>query len=155
MTPLQRFLFRAPITLYRLGLGPLLGRRFLLLEHRGRSSGLLRKTVLEILETGTTDEPVVASGFGEGSQWYKNVVEDPDVWITRGRNRTAAVATRLDVSTAEEVFERYRENHPRAARVLGQKLGVSLVDDLENAARTLPLFRLVVRSPVRLSGPDA
>ena len=38
-----------PIYLYRLDLGRLLGHRFLLLVHRGRKSGLLRETVLEVI----------------------------------------------------------------------------------------------------------
>ncbi len=38
---------RAPIGPYRIGLGGLLGRRFLLLEHVGRRSGLPRHTVID------------------------------------------------------------------------------------------------------------
>ncbi len=37
---LARIGFRIPIILYRLGLGGLLGTRFLLLTHTGRKSGL-------------------------------------------------------------------------------------------------------------------
>ena len=142
MGPIQRFLFRAPIGLYRVGLGGLLGNRFLQLEHVGRNSGETRRTVLEVLETDDDGCPVIASGFGEGSQWFKNVSADPEVWFTQGRTRTAATAGRLDRGRALEVFERYRVNHARAAKVLGKRIGVSLVDDLETAAEQLPLFRL-------------
>ncbi len=44
-----RLAFRLPIYLYRLNLGWLLGHRGLLLIHRGRKSGLLRETVLEVV----------------------------------------------------------------------------------------------------------
>ena len=44
-TRLRRALFRAPIWLYRLGLGGLLGGRFLLLTHTGRTSGRPRQVV--------------------------------------------------------------------------------------------------------------
>ena len=142
MNPLQRFFFRAPLGLYRVGLGGLLGSRFLQLEHVGRTSGELRRTVLEVLETGDDGAPVIASGFGEGSQWFKNVSADPDVWVTRGRTRTAASADRLDHAAALDVFERYRVDHARSAKVLGERLGVSLVDDLDTAAEKIPLFRL-------------
>lgn len=141
MNRLQRFFFRAPIGLYRVGLGGLLGNRFLLLEHRGRTSGEMRSTVLEVLETDDGD-PVIASGFGESSQWYKNVTVDPDVWITRKRTRTARTAERLERDDALAVFERYRVAHPKAAKALGGQIGVSLVDDLDNAAEKIPLFRL-------------
>ena len=146
MNRFQRFLMRSPITLYRLRLGGLLGRRFLLLEHVGRKSGEPRKTVLEVLEEGDDGVPVIASGFGEGSQWYKNVSADPGVWITRKRTRTPALAQRLGHDDAVEVFERYRVDHARAAKVLGDRIGVSLVDELDVAADKIPLFRLEPRA---------
>ena len=133
---------RAPIGLYRIGLGGVLGKRFLLLEHIGRSSGQVRQTVLEVLETDDS-APVIASGFGERSQWCKNITANPDVWFTRGRTRTHAKAARLEHEDAVRVFERYRRDHTRAAKVLGNRIGVSLVDDLDGAAEKLPLFRLL------------
>jgi hypothetical protein len=54
-----------PIYLYRLDLGRLLGHRFLLLVHRGRESGLLRETVLEVLlHDPATREGVMLSAWG-------------------------------------------------------------------------------------------
>lgn len=129
--------------LYRARLGGLLGGRFLLLEHVGRSSGLTRKTVLEVVENTDDGSPVIVSGFGEASHWFKNVSADPEVWLTRGRERTRATAVRLDRDEARSVFERYRIDHPRAAKAIGKRIGVSLVDDLDAAARQLPLFQLV------------
>ena len=62
--------------------------------------------------------------------------------VTRKRTRTRATGVRLDHDEAVETFERYRVNHARAAKVLGSRIGVSLVDDLNTAANRLPLFRL-------------
>jgi hypothetical protein len=60
-----RLAFRLPIYLYRLDLGWLLGHRLLLLVHRGRESGLLRETVLEVLlHDPATRESVVLSAWG-------------------------------------------------------------------------------------------
>lgn len=146
MNGLQRFFMRAPIGLYRVWLGGLMGSRFLLFEHTGRTSGELRKTVLEVVERRDDGAPVVVSGFGETSQWFKNVSVDPDVWYTIGRTRTAATAHRLDEHEAVQVFERYRIDHPRAAKAIGKRIGVSLVDDPGAAAHQLPLFRLLPRS---------
>lgn len=133
---------RAPIGLYRVWLGGLLGSRFLLFEHTGRTTGELRKTVLEVVERRDDEVPVIVSGFGEASQWFKNVSVDPNVWYTIGRQRTRAVARRLDEDQAVQVFERYRIDHPRAAKAIGKRIGVSLLDDPGAAARELPLFRL-------------
>ena len=70
-----RLAFRFPIYLYYLNLGWLLGHSFLLLVHRGRKSGLLRETVLEvILYEPATQESVVLSAWGEKADWYRNVV---------------------------------------------------------------------------------
>lgn len=133
---------RAPIALYRIRLGGVFGGRFVLLEHRGRKSGLVRQTVLEVLESNEDDSLVIASGLGEASQWCKNISADPDVWFTRGRTKIHALAERLNHEQALEVFERYRVSHARAANMIGRKIGVSLVDDLDSAAEKLPLFRL-------------
>ncbi|GGT16702.1 hypothetical protein GCM10010271_19490 [Streptomyces kurssanovii] len=48
---LRRFVARLPVHLYRIGLGPLFGRRLLLLIHTGRTSGLTRRTVIEVVES--------------------------------------------------------------------------------------------------------
>jgi deazaflavin-dependent oxidoreductase (nitroreductase family) len=69
-----RLAFRLPIYLYRLNLGWLLGNRFLLLVHRGRGSGLLHETVLEVLlHDPATRESVVLSAWGEKADWYRNI----------------------------------------------------------------------------------
>ena len=143
MSRLNRFFMRAPLGLYRAGLGELLGRRFLRLEHTGRKSGLRRQAVLEVVEIDDSASPIVASGYGERSNWYRNVTANPDIAFTVGRKRVLATAERLDHAEAVAVLDRYRTNHAKAAKVIGARLGVSLVDDLDNAASKLPLFRLV------------
>ena len=67
---LMRWLLRAPVWLYRLGLGGLLGDRFLLLTHIGRKSGQLRQNVLEVVEHDeATGAYVIASGWGDKADW--------------------------------------------------------------------------------------
>ncbi len=46
---LMRWLLRAPVWLYRLRLGGLLGDRFLMLTHIGRNSGQPHQSVLEVV----------------------------------------------------------------------------------------------------------
>ena len=48
-TGLLKHLLRAPIWLYRAGLGPLLGHRFVYIAHRGRRTGARREVVLEVV----------------------------------------------------------------------------------------------------------
>lgn len=149
MNRLRRWFFRAPIALYRLGLGGLLGRRFLLLEHRGRRSGLRRRTVLEVVDReGAT--PVVVSGYGRRSDWLANVRADPAVTVTWGHRRFAARARIVGHSEAVAAFDRYRKAHPRAARFLGRALGISVLDDSDTAAREMPVVRLEPTETTRI-----
>jgi deazaflavin-dependent oxidoreductase (nitroreductase family) len=103
-----RLAFRLPIYLYRLNLGWLLGHRFLLLVHRGRSSGLLRETVLEVLlHDPATRESVVLSAWGEKADWCRNIELTPALEVQTGGQRYVP----------EQRFLAPEENHPLAFRV--------------------------------------
>ena len=124
MIRFPRSIARAPIVLYRMGLGGLLGRRFVLLEHRGRHSGLIRQVVLETLSIAP-DMIHVVSGYGWSAQWLRNVRADPRVRVTCGSARPrGARALILQPDEAVTVLEDYRRRHPLAARVLGPALGL-------------------------------
>lgn len=136
-----RWLVRAPVVLYRLRHGWLFGQRMLLMQHRGRHSGIARYVVLEVVEHPRSDRYVIVSGFGEAAQWYRNVLNDPRVRISVGRRRDApAVARSLAPDDAEAVLSRYAEHHPTAWRRLRHVL--ELARDIENPA--LPMFALDV-----------
>ena len=72
--PGLRVLFHASIYLYRWRCGWLLGRRFLMLIHIGRRSGMRRETVLEILAYRREGpEAIVMSAFGRKADWLRNI----------------------------------------------------------------------------------
>ena len=82
---------RAPISLYHLGLGWLLGlTTFMVLTTRGRKSGLPRHVVLEFRRHGS--RYYVVSGWGTRPQWYQNLLADPYVTIQHGRQTLRARA---------------------------------------------------------------
>jgi deazaflavin-dependent oxidoreductase (nitroreductase family) len=138
-----RRLVRAPMYLYRFGFGFVFGHRMLLLEHRGRRSGLPHHTVLEVVEHPTPDTYVIVSGFGEASQWYRNLIADPRVRISVGRGRNApAVATLLAPDAAETSLAHYAAEHPRTWNRLRRTLEKALhTDDLR-----LPMFAIQLSS---------
>lgn len=114
-----RSLVRAPIALYRAGLGWLLGSRILMLEHRGRSSGLRRYVCLEVVERPSPDRIVIVSGFGERAQWYRNLKAHPRCFVSSGRVRRASARARLlDAEESAAALDRYRQAHPRDWEVL-------------------------------------
>ena len=79
---LLRWFLRFPIVLYHLNLGWLLGGRFMLINHVGRKSGQLRQTVVEVAgHDQSGDTYYVASGWGYKSQWYRNLLAQPEVTI--------------------------------------------------------------------------
>ncbi|MEV0425123.1 nitroreductase family deazaflavin-dependent oxidoreductase [Micromonospora sp. NPDC050495] len=143
---IPRWLARAPIPLYRHGLGRLLGRRLLMLEHRGRRTGLPRYVVLEVADR----EPgclFIASGHGQDSQWFRNLRADPRVRVWTGPHQ--GVPARAAVLTGEETRQRleiYRRRHRRAAAALGRTLDIPELRDTgplpADVATRLPLVRL-------------
>lgn len=146
---IPRPIARAPIVLYRLGLGGLLGRRFVLLEHRGRRSGLIRQVVLETLST-EQDMIHVVSGYGWSAQWLRNVRADPRVRVTCGWARPrGARALILPPDEAVSVLDDYRQRHPLAARVLGSALELPQLSSDDPLPTELGEQLLVVRLRLR------
>src|SRR5688572_6032357 len=123
-TGLRRALFRAPIRLYRLGLGALVPSRLLLLNHIGRVSGQQRQVVIEVVEhERSTGSYIVCSGFGPKAQWYRNLLAHPDVTIQVGARRLAVTAQPLSAEEGGAFMAGYAARHPRAARKLVKFMG--------------------------------
>jgi len=145
---LPRWLVRAPIPLFR-GASPLFGRRFVVLEHRGRTTGQLRYVLLEVVhrEPGAL---MVISGYGPAAQWYRNIVANPRVRIwTGGIRHAAATAIPLSAEHGTAILESYRHHHPLAARALGHAFGIPEFAD----GRPVPVRRAQQRPLVRIGPP--
>ena len=116
---LSRLLWRAPIWIYRLGLGDVIKKRMLLLHHVGRISGEPRENVLEIVDKNSeADSFTVASGFGKKSDWYKNIIKQPNVSITVGRKEILVTARPLAPDESGQAMVNYAKRHPKAAKNL-------------------------------------
>ncbi|MFI7128871.1 nitroreductase family deazaflavin-dependent oxidoreductase [Nonomuraea sp. NPDC050153] len=147
-TGLRRRLWRLPIGLYRIGLGPLLGRRFMLLTHTGRVSGRRRQAVIEIVQHDE-DGYVAASGFGPRSDWYLNVMTTPDVTLQVGRHPLQATATPIGADEGAEIMAGYAPRHPAAARQLCKLMGFAVdgsAQDYREVGRHIPFVRFASRT---------
>jgi deazaflavin-dependent oxidoreductase (nitroreductase family) len=114
---------RLPILLYRLNLGWLLGQRFLLLEHRGRKSGIIRQAVIEVVDHDVQESSyIVAAAWGHQSDWYKNIEAEPNVKIGVGTKWFPAVAKTLSADDAAQHLNAYATKHPFAFKQLGSLL---------------------------------
>jgi deazaflavin-dependent oxidoreductase (nitroreductase family) len=121
---IARLALRFPIWLYRVGLGGLLGTRFLMLTHTGRRSGKSRHTVLEVVRYEKAGPKfTVAVGFGPGSDWYKNIHKNPHVIVQCGRKHWEMVAVFLSSEQAGEALLDYNQRHPTALRELARFMG--------------------------------
>jgi deazaflavin-dependent oxidoreductase (nitroreductase family) len=103
-----------------------MGDRFVMIEHLGRTSGNLYRTVLEVAGNyPDTNEWIVTSGTGPRADWYRNLRAGAlqAVWI--GSKRSDATVRFLDAEEAGSVFHDYESNHPRAAVKLMRSMGVS------------------------------
>jgi deazaflavin-dependent oxidoreductase (nitroreductase family) len=118
------FVLRLPSYLYRLRLGGLLGHRFLLLTHRGRKSGLTRRTPLEVLHYDPhSRESVVLSAWGKKADWYRNIEASPPLEVETGGKRYLPAPRFLTTEDAYVVITEYAIRHPLAARVLERAFG--------------------------------
>jgi deazaflavin-dependent oxidoreductase (nitroreductase family) len=109
---------KAPAVIYDGGLGWLFGHQFLLLTHRGRRSGRLHRTMVEVIryqpESGAA---WVVSGTGARADWYRNVRRGPRVGIQIGRERYAAEARLLDAQESRAALREFACRKPLEGRI--------------------------------------
>ena len=123
---LFKHFLHSPTWLYRARLGFVFGHRFLMIEHRGRKSGNLYRTVLEVSGSyPDNNEWIVASGTGSKADWYRNIAANgvDAVWI--GSTRHHATVRFLEASEAAQVMAKYEADHPKTAAKLLASMGVS------------------------------
>jgi deazaflavin-dependent oxidoreductase (nitroreductase family) len=90
-SPLLRALLKLPTLVYHGPIAELLRSRcVLLLTTKGRRSGLPRTGAVSFMPLG--DHFVVFSGWGIGSNWFRNIRANPEVTVTVGRRRVRATA---------------------------------------------------------------
>ena len=85
-----KYFNRFMLSLWRLGLGPMLNMgptmagRYMVITHTGRKSGLKRRTPVNYAVVN--DEIYCTAGFGSVSDWYRNIIANPqvEVWLPDG-----------------------------------------------------------------------
>lgn len=88
---IARSVARFPISLYRLGWGGVLGwLPMLVMTTKGRHSGAPRHVMVEFRRHGS--KYYVFSGWGERTDWYRNLLKHPRVTIQHGAHVFAAEA---------------------------------------------------------------
>ncbi len=135
-------LMRAPVWLFRWRLFP--GRRLVMLSHTGRRTGRERAAVLEVV--GYEPRPptwYVGAAWGERSDWFRNLEQNPEATVTCGRRRHPVRARMVDRDEAARIYAAYVAAHPRSARLIGRMVGIDLVaGDPDAIAARIPVVAL-------------
>lgn len=113
-------IFKSPLFLYQLGLGWMLGRRFMLLTHIGRRSGRVRRTILAVLRFDPQTKEIMAISAWSASDWYLNIQASPALEVETGRTRYVPQQRTLTPEEIASLFDAYRDNHPIFSRIVCQ-----------------------------------
>ena len=116
--------FRLPLPLYRRGWGWLLGDAFLLLVHAGRKTGKPHPIVaMALTHDPETREAVICSGWGENTDWVRNIRARPALQIEIGRESYTPEQRFLSEGESFEVVVEFRRRHPWRMRLITRILG--------------------------------
>lgn len=122
-TPWAKWIAKAPLMLWRLGLGPLSGKVMMVITVTGRKSGLARQTIVEYHTLN--GRKYAPSGFGAKAQWYKNIQANPLVTVQTASGTESMQAVR--VTSDEElkaVYELFQHRNPAFFNYYLQSLGI-------------------------------
>jgi deazaflavin-dependent oxidoreductase (nitroreductase family) len=150
--PVFKWLFKLPVLQYRLGMGWMIGRYVLLLTTTGRTSGKPRQTALEYIYDRDHNRYRVAAGWGGHTDWYRNLLKDPNVRVQVGNRKFDAVAERACDEEVAKYMMAVSERHPRMDRVWNRWSDEPVDGTTESyvrAARNFPSFWL---RPIRQTG---
>ena len=142
-------------TLWRLGLAPAFGvwpsvfGRIMVVMHTGRITGTIYRTPLNF---APLDGAVYClAGFGSRTDWYRNILAQPDIEVWLPNGRWAATAT--DASHDPDRVDRMREgliSSGFAARAIGLHPKRMSKAEIEEATASYKLVRIELlerRSP--------
>lgn len=130
----QRAMFKAPISMWRLGLAPLIGRVLMLITHMGRKSGLPHRTMVEYhMLDGKKYAPCA---FCPRADWYKNIVVDPYVTIQTSHGTESVKAVRIsDDQELLDVYRLFARRDPPLTRWYLQSLRIQFGDPADILAK--------------------
>lgn len=135
---LVKMLYKTPTLLYRLGLGKLFGNYVLILSTTGRKTQKTHRTPVEyFLHEGRY---YIIRGFGEQTDWYKNISANPLVTLQNGYERICAEARSPQTDEEWEAVYLYITRSP-----IGRLLMADYFDEIQDgdtmeAVKQLPVL---------------
>jgi len=106
--------------------------------------------VLKVLRSEDHHCYVAASGWGEESQWFKNIQLNPGVEIEVHGSRRYAMANRLSEQQAANELRDYARRHPLAYRKIGSllfgKRATASPEAFGRLAKTVPIVTFEIKT---------
>ncbi len=141
-------LYNLPVILFRLGLGWLFCGTCLVVTHRGRRTGRVRRTPLAVVRYDRDrDEATALSVWGERAHWYRNLVDAGALEVWFGRRRYAPAQRVLTSDEVEEVVLAYNRQWPVGSRLFAWLLGWPSPADVAANRRLAAGLRAVAFRP--------
>jgi deazaflavin-dependent oxidoreductase (nitroreductase family) len=147
-----KWLFKVPILFYKLDLGWMPGRRFLLLTTTGRKTGRLHSTPLEFIHKAEEDAYRVSPGWGANTDWYKNLLHDPHVMVQVGRRKFAAMAESAPDEESAQFMKSASRRHPSMDRIWNRWTDKPLDGSWESYLHAAKFFPSVWLKPLMNGG---
>jgi deazaflavin-dependent oxidoreductase (nitroreductase family) len=131
---------KMPLILYRLELGRMFGKRFMLITHVGRRSGKVYQSVLAVLRFDDRTHEIMVVSPWSGSNWYRNIQETPAVEVETNGIRYAPTQRSLSPEEIAKLFGDFRQERPIFSRMVARIPGWNIDSSYEEflaLARTL------------------
>jgi deazaflavin-dependent oxidoreductase (nitroreductase family) len=145
-----KWAFLLPRHLYRWHLGWMLGHRVLMVTHIGRKTGLRRQTVLEVVHYDpATQACIVVAGWGEPTDWYRNLQAHPALEIQVGSRHYVPQQRLLSSEELLTLLQDYQHRHPHLFRLLLRTLGYPYDGSPEGLRAVAQVLRGVEFRPLR------
>lgn len=137
-----RILYRIPVYFYKIGLGWMFGKRFVLFHHIGRKSAKPYQTVVEVVEIEKeTGNVIVVAGYGERTQWYQNLQHMLTTTIQLGKHKFPVSIEMINPEDGADIMARYYQRYGKITGALFSILGYEW-DGTEKGARQIALEHL-------------
>lgn len=119
----QKLAFRVPMLLWRLGLGPIVGRMIMVITTTGNKSKLPRHNMTEYYALNGKKYTVCA--YGEKAAWYKNIKADPRVTVqTAGGTQSMQAVRVTDDDELTQVVDLFMRRNALLTRRYLESLGI-------------------------------
>ena len=110
-----KFVFRVPVWMYSMRLGPLFFGRLITIVHRGRKSGKRYESGLEVIDR-RGGELFVFAAWGTKSDWFRNIEANGVGELADGSHRSPATFRVVGADEAYGILTEYEQRHRTAAK---------------------------------------